>query len=302
MRFGVEIELDALDGRDFSLNPLSQGEMPKGYDLVASAVSGLGLEVEAHGWRHNHNNSIWVCKPDSSCGIELCSPVLEERRIDELLVVVDALNAMPELTSGPNCALHVHVDVTPLLSGPPESSDNLCSVLAWWVKCEPVMLDSVPGRRKNSRFCRCIGMTDLFGHDERVIPCMAVSKMSDKYLTLNTHHMVARKRSSIEFRMLEGTKNASLVRSWVEFVLNFVRRASAAGAPDDYRWVEAADVHRLIGSESCSRWLERRTMENLLDAPAGFWRARSDFEADRRRPPEVFGRTDASVIGAEMDK
>lgn len=302
MRFGVEIELDASDGRDFALKPLAPGEMPKGHDLVVKAISDLGLDIEAHGWKHNHNNSIWVCKPDSSCGMEVCSPVLDDGRIDEVLAVVDALDSIKELTSGPNCSLHVHVDVSSMLSGPPESSEELCSVLAWWVKCEPVMLDSVPGRRKNSRFCRCIGMTDLFGHEEKVIPCMTVSKLSEKYLTLNTHHMVARKRSSIEFRILEGTKDSSLVREWVNFVLNFVSRSREAGMPEDYRWVSRDEVCDLVESEESVRWLLKRTMENILDAPDGFWRSRAAFEAEFLSESSIFGRRDPCGIGAELDK
>ena len=302
MRFGVEIELDALDGRDLSVNPLLPGEMPSGYDLVTQVVSDLGLAVESHGWKHNHNNSVWVCKPDSSCGIELCSPVLDERRMDEVLLVVDALNDMPHLTSGPNCALHVHVDVSSLVAHVPEMSEDICAVLAWWVKCEPVILDSVPARRKNNRFCRCIGMTDIFDHDEMVVPFTAVSKLSEKYLTLNTHHMMARRRNSIEFRILEGTKDASLVESWLKFVLNFVRKAKSAGVPSDYRWVSAEDVHRLIDSGPCSRWLSDRIAENIMDAPEGFWRTRAEFESLGANISGVFGRKKSCGIGFEVDK
>jgi hypothetical protein len=167
MRFGVEIELDAADGRDFAVRPLVYGEMPAGYDRVVRIVSGLGMEIQHHGWKHNHNNSVWICKPDSSCGMELCSPVMDESEMGDLARVMDVLAADPVLTSGPNCSLHVHVDVSDLVEGIPESSGSLCSVLAWWVKCEPFMLESVPDARRNSRFCRCIGMTDLFDHEER---------------------------------------------------------------------------------------------------------------------------------------
>lgn len=291
MRFGVEIELDALDGRDFSLRPLSPGEMPAGVDLVVQTAAAVGLEVQTHGWKHNHNNSVWVCKPDSSCGIELCSPVLEESRIDEVLAVMDALKSRPEITAGPNCALHVHVDVSPFVSGLPESSESLCAILAWWIKCEAVMLDSVPSLRRNSRFCRCIGLTDLFSHDEKVVPCMAVSKLQDKYLTLNTHHLVGRKRNSIEFRVLEGTKDSGLCGSWVGFVLDFVRASVAAGLPDDYRWVSLEEVERFVSSPPSAAWLRARVLENSCESPSRFWRTRSDFEMSRLVASGIFGRT-----------
>lgn len=294
MRFGVEIELDATDGRDFAARPLAYGEMPAGYDRVMRLVSGLDMEIQCHGWRHNHNNSVWICKPDSSCGMELCSPVLDESRIEEVSRVMGALSADPELTAGPNCSLHVHVDVSGLLEGIPESSSPLCSVLAWWVKCEPFLLESVPHSRRNSRFCRCIGMTDLFDHDERVVPCLAVSKLRDKYLSLNTHHLVARKRYSIEFRLLEGTKDPSLTSSWVGFVLNFVRRASAEAVPDDYRWVSFDRFTSLVGSDHHMRWIEGRIAANFHGDSLRFWRA------VRASGKCIFGRT-PPLIAALVD-
>jgi hypothetical protein len=278
MRFGVEIELDSTDGRDFAARPLAPGEMPEGSERVASIVSGLGLEIQTHGWRHNHNNSVWICKPDSSCGMELCSPVMDESRMGELVAVMDALAAAAELTAGPRCSLHVHVDVSHMVGGIAEASDSLCSVLAWWIKSEPLMLASVPPARRNSGFCRCIGMTDLFDHEERVVPCLAVSKLRDKYLSLNTHHLVERKRNSVEFRILEGTKDSSLASSWIGFVLNFVRRASARPAPENYRWVDLDGLRSLVDSDAHMGWIESRIGENFHGDPGRFWGA-------------IFGRT-----------
>lgn len=285
MRFGVEIEMDATDGRDFAVRPLVYGEMPAGYDRVVSIVNGLDMEIQSHGWKHNHNNSVWICKPDSSCGMELCSPVMDESEIGDFVRVMDALAADHALTSGPRCSLHVHVDVSDMVEGIPESSGSLCSVLAWWVKCEPFMMESVPEARRNSRFCRCIGLTDLFDHEERVVPCLAVSKLRDKYLSLNTHHLVARKRNSIEFRLLEGTKDSSLASSWVEFILNFVRRSSSAGIPENYRWCSAEEFAELVGEGPHMEWIRSRIGDNSRLNSLRFWRARAEAEG------RLFGRT-----------
>lgn len=278
MRFGVEIELDATDGRDFAARPLAYGEMPAGHEKVVSIVRGLGMNIQSHGWRHNHNNSVWICKPDSSCGMELCSPVMDESEISDLVRVMDAMATDVALTSGPQCSLHVHVDVSDLIEGIPESSGSLCSVLAWWVKCEPFMMDSVPESRRNNRFCKCIGLTDLFDHEEKVVPCLAVSKLRDKYLSLNTHHLVARKRNSIEFRLLEGTKDSSLVRSWISFILNFVKRAATAGAPDNYRWAASKEFANLVGDSSHMDWINTRIQENCRPNSLLFWRSRTEVE------------------------
>lgn len=300
MRFGVEIEIDAIDGRDFASRPLSQGEMPAGSERVVEIVSSLGLEIQSHGWKHNHNNSIWICKPDSSCGIELCSPVLDEARIDEVLVVLDALAQDSLITCGPNCAFHVHVDVSSILTGPPESSLRLCSVLAWWVKCEAVFMDSVPSARKDSRFCRCIGMTELFDHDDPVVPHILVDKLKEKYLSLNTYHLAARKRQSIEFRMLEGTKDSCLASNWIRFVINFVRRTSELELPSDYKWISPSEVEFIVGSSELFSWLRGRVFANASRSKSRFWNARFMKEFNGFQTQPVFGQT-GSFIGIGGD-
>jgi len=138
-------------------------------------------------------------------------------------------------------------------------------------------------------------MTDLFDHEERVVPCLAVSKLREKYLSLNTHHLVARKRNSIEFRLLEGTKDSSLASSWVGFVLNFVRRASSAGTPWNYRWASPGEFADLVGQGPHMEWIEGRIRQNSRSNSLRFWRARAEAE------DLIFGRTSA-FIGELRDK
>lgn len=291
MRFGVEIEIDAFDGRDFLSSPLRPGELPEGVRQVADLVSGLGKEVQTHEWKNNHNNSVWICKPDSSCGVELCSPVLDETEAFEVLEVMDALKADERVSCGDSCAFHVHVDVSDLVDGIPESSARLCSVLAWWIKSEAVFIDAMPDRRKDSRFCRCIGFTDLFSHDERPVPCLAVNKLRDKYLTLNTHHLVSRKRNSIEFRLLEGTKEASVAMPWINLLINFVRGASSYSIPDDYTWLERNDVLEMFLTRDDALWLRGRIGQNRPANSSRFWIARDLALSDSSGREAFFGQT-----------
>jgi len=301
LRFGVEIEIESFDGRDFSSKPLAPGEMPSGAEEVSNLISRIGLEVECHAWGHDHNNFHWVCKPDSSCGIEVCSPVVDRSRVEDIRPVIEALASHPKVKCGRNCSLHVHIDVSEFVGASPESSESLGSVLAWWVKSEPVMVDCFPARRKNSRFCRCIGMTDIFDSDERVVPCRAVSKLRDKYLTLNTNHMVSRKRKSIEFRLMEGTLDFSLVRLWVEFLFCFVESAAARGMPNDYCWLDPGEVVNLLGSEYALPWMRPRVVKNLFDAPTPFWLERARIEYRKYLRMGFFGEN-RSFIGVAGNK
>ena len=38
-KFGIEIEFNSFDGRDFRKNPLDKGEMPLGIDYIADLVN-----------------------------------------------------------------------------------------------------------------------------------------------------------------------------------------------------------------------------------------------------------------------
>ena len=64
---GVEIELN-----------LIKENLKETIDYACCLVENLGLNCLSQGWSYNHNNTVWICKPDSSCGIEVCSPVLED--------------------------------------------------------------------------------------------------------------------------------------------------------------------------------------------------------------------------------
>jgi hypothetical protein len=138
-------------------------------------------------------------------------------------------------------------------------------------------------------------LTDLFDHEERVVPCLAVSKLREKYLSLNTYHLVERRRNSIEFRILEGTKDSHLASSWIGFVLNFVRQSAARPIPENYRWVELSDFESLIASDFYMDWILGRIAENWGGDSSHFWRSVADAEG------VVFGRM-PSFIDRLRDK
>ena len=160
-RFGVEIELNSSDNRDFQEFPLASGELPEGiYDIANMITNHLGEKTLVKGWHSTHHNDGWVLKPDRSCGIEVCSPVSKGwEGIKSICNVVDLFEKTPQILADGRCSLHVHVDVSDC------ATEEVAKILYWWIKCESVFLDSVPFSRKKNRYCQCIGMTDLFEHD-----------------------------------------------------------------------------------------------------------------------------------------
>ena len=76
-RYGVEIEVNSFDGLPRPLG-WEDGNLPEGIYYVGNLVKKITNErVLIHKWGNDHYNDSWVVKPDSSCGMEICTPVLK---------------------------------------------------------------------------------------------------------------------------------------------------------------------------------------------------------------------------------
>jgi hypothetical protein len=186
-------------------------------------------KVIVHKWGHDHNNDSWVVKPDGSCGMEVCSPVCKGwHGLKRVCKVIEAFSNEPKISADHRCSLHVHIDVSDL------SIEQLCSVIAWWVKCEPVFLDSVPPSRKKNRYCQFIGLWDLFEENSTLSMDQLIKKFGNsKYGSLNTYHLKMGKRQTIEFRIMEGDccKNPYMAKNWLRLLVHFVEPHLQAAAP-----------------------------------------------------------------------
>jgi hypothetical protein len=269
-KFGVEIEINAFDNRDFIKNPLQKGEFPKGIDEIVDLISSLGLKAEKQPWGYNHNNFNWICKPDASCGIEVCSPIFDFDDFSQLLEVVCAFDKDPRIITDHRCSFHVHLDVG-CVGGDIYASGHLCSLLAWWIKCEHIFIDFACSHRKTNRYCRFIGKTELFDHEEKVMLYRALSKLSDKYLTLNTYHLFNKKRSTVEFRLGEGTKDITFVKNWLLILKSFSQATRHNSCPNNYRWIEPEHFFDFLKlDQDLLKWfLERLIMNCEKTEPIG---------------------------------
>lgn len=298
-RFGVELELNSLDKRDFQKHPLNvnNNEQPKGIDYIAAAVQErLCKPVEIMGWHTTNNNSHWLIKPDRSCGMELCSPVVKGwLGIKEICQVADILRQDPVLSIDQRCSLHVHIEVEDM------SVEDVAKILTYWVKCEGVFLDSVPIRRKRNQYCQCIGMMDLFDHDTVWNADAIIKKLgSHKYYTANCYHLNKlltggnKGRRTIEFRIVEndGCADPYLIKNWLRLLVHFVEITRHLPIPMMYNpndpwsgfcWMDPADVMQLLGfsgnytlskgMEQTRNWFVARLNNNISkdDSLPGVW-------------------------------
>jgi len=297
-RFGVEIEVNALDGRDFVKYPLHSGELPRGVEYVADLLrENLGKSVIINKWHYTHNNGEWVIKPDSSCGIEICSPVSKRwSGLKEICKVIELLKNDPLVKADHRCSLHVHVEVSDLLMS------VLNRVLVYWIKSEPIFLDGVPDNRKLNRFCQCIGETDMFSLRDRFdTVCNKLGEQ--KYLTVNTYHYCKGKRKTIEFRIIgnEGCLNPYLVKNWVRLLVHFVEMAAATLPLVNYEvgnrlsafcWLDLEDVFDFLGFngnrelskglEQTRNWFLASIQANVLSKHKGVWSPRGREVTERQ--------------------
>jgi hypothetical protein len=175
-----------------------------------------------------------------------------------------------------------------------------------WIKCEPVFLDSVPTRRKRNRYCQCIGLSEEFKYNEDYSLNDLIKKLGvSKYYTLNTYHMLAASRPTIEFRIAENNAcvDSFLVKNWVRLLLHFVDQCASQPMPGPYKagdslsgllWLDPRQVMELLkftgghklskGIEQTRNWFLARLHSNVISPlPSVFsleGRKRARFEIE----------------------
>jgi hypothetical protein len=286
-RFGAEFEFCSFDNRDFKKYPLHEGELPEGiHDVASILMERLKVQVIVNKWHHTHNNEAWVLKPDSSAGIEMCSPVVKGwQGIKHVCRAIDAIQVEPKIKVDDRCGFHLHVEVSDC------NNEEIGSILAHWIKCESVFLDSVPLKRKRNKYCQQIGLCPFFAHDENVDAYWLIDKLGEmKYYTINTFHLIKNKRRTIEFRIAEGEGclDQYLIKNWSRLLLHFVERAKMLPLPGKYNpsnpwsgylWLDLKDVMNLMGFdgslskglEETRNWFLARIAENIRTNIDGLW-------------------------------
>lgn len=250
-RFGIELEINAFDGRN---RPPEGNNLPTGIDHVACVVSlSDPTNVDIKGYEHTDNNDSWVIKPDSSCGMEICTPIFKGwNGLKKVCNVVYALGQDPKIKVDERCSVHVHVEIADL------NHDDMAKVISWWLKCEPVFMDSVPTNRKRNRYCQFMGMTNLVQHDSKYRGMELIKRVGNvKYYSLNTNQFVRNGRKTLEFRIIEGNgcKDPYLIKNWIRLLIHFVEMTKHE-YPVEYEkgnqwsglcWLDVEDVLKVLG-------------------------------------------------------
>lgn len=281
-RFGTEIEINAFDGRNRPIG-WQDGKLPEGIHYVGHLVKKITNDrVLIHKWGNDHHNNCWIVKPDSSCGMEVCSPVYKGWwGVKQVCRVIEGMAHDPRIKADHRCSLHIHVDVGDM------TTENLGAVIGWWLKCEPVFMDAMPALRKRNRYCQYLGATDMFDAEVVLLPEVLIRKLGYcKYYSLNTYHLKNGKRPTIEFRTMdhESCLDPCLAKNWIRLILHFIERAVQYGVPKEYKeddpwtgyaWLDPKDVWQFLGFDSeryelspglvqVRNWFVQRMLVNCL--------------------------------------
>jgi len=120
-------------------------------------------------------------------------------------------------------------------------------------------MDAMVEPRKCNRYCKPIGLCDLFQADIEYDPYFLVENLADeKYFSVNTFHLAKEKRKTIEFRFMghEGCINAFTAKNWIRLLLHFVETATTNEYPAPYQegnawsslcWLDPVDVYNFLG-------------------------------------------------------
>lgn len=275
LRFGVEIEINAFDNKS---RPDSSCELPIGSENVALILNDVLKEkVMLSGWQNNHYNNLWFVKPDSSCGIEICSPILKGvQDIEKVSKLIGALKKN-NIKSDERCSFHVHIDVSNF------SHKDIVSIISWWIKLEAFFVDMVSFNRKCNHFCKLIAQSNIIKNvSKKYSFSYFLSNLGrSKYFTLNTHHYYKSKRKTIEFRVIDSSVCLSERDSfnWLYLLIHFVECSLCRGIPPKYKrgdpftgycWLDPIDAFNFLnftpkaeaGTSNIAKWTLDKLLEN----------------------------------------
>lgn len=220
-RIGVELEYNSFDklSRSNDVNNLPHGIYYFGQKISEK----LKKNVEINKWHQTNNNSNWLVKPDSSCGLEVCSPPAQfAQAMPEIREVIECLAGDKNIQADNRCSLHVHVEVADF------DDNDIIDLIERWIWYEHFFFFLTHPKRWLNRYCKPLGF--FYGFDDKKIlnakRCAEI--LSDnKYFALNFYHFQKGKRKTIEFRIMDASAclDPDDTINWCKLLLCFVEQS-----------------------------------------------------------------------------
>lgn len=266
-KFGVEIEVTAHTGKN----------------VIRDQIKAIDPNHAVQVYDNNHKdygNTAWSVKYDGSCkdadhkyGWEISSFV--GSGVDDIALIQNVTAKMRDggIKVNDNCSVHVHAEVADY------SRFQLAKLVALWMKIEPILLQMVPARRRESIYCVPLrkhyhkyeklefpdkkARNSFFsrikpaGHNDtnrRVTlnicnVCSAFDCDDDNYDYYDDYGGGAKykKRRTVELRLPEGSVDPRTVTNWIKMFVRFVSLSQNRLFPADLTPVGLHEMLRLFG-------------------------------------------------------
>ncbi len=219
----VDFDINHHFGLEFEFSYRTSRESLK--DIISNIVPRDQVKVTS--WQRNFNNTEWICKPDSSCGFEIVTPVLSKLNdLNTICKIVDLLKSYGVPTNK-QCGIHVHVESNML------KPSEIARIIAYWIKIEKIILFLFPKYRRSNKHCQPLRENKCITYNEKYLTRDLISMNSyDKYQSLNIR---GSKRGTLEYRLMEGTLDSEAVVNWTTFCLYFFQIALDNPYPKNLR-------------------------------------------------------------------
>ena len=224
-KFGLEYEFN----NDWSILSLMS-------DVVEEAT---GQYAEIRNYEHTYENyDLWVCKTDSSCGVELVSPILNGP--SKLKVAAEILLKLEDnaFDIDETCGQHVHVEIA-------DFTEKQKGIMAsYWMKIERFIVNGTPAHRRNNSYCTPITQKhDYVNANCAYEPEEVLRRMASGRDAINFGPPHS-SRKTIEFRFGEMTFDPEVIKNRVRFLIWFVEMCKILPAPSNLNWMTPKQVLR----------------------------------------------------------
>ena len=190
---------------------------------AARAISSAGVACNARDYNHD-TPSAWMAVPDGSLGgdmysAEIVSPILLTERLNEARTVSRALlNGGARVNTSTGFHVHMGANIIGL-------AHPLGNLVVNYYTAHPIFAKMVAPSRLNSRWCKVHTLDESHAIADRLNAGTFNFNSADRYYSLNLN-AVAR-HGTVEFRLHQGTLNASKALAWVEFLTAMVNYSMA---------------------------------------------------------------------------
>lgn len=257
-RIGVELEYNSFDkqSRSNDLNNLPNGIYYFGHKISER----INQVVEINKWHQTNNNSNWLIKPDSSCGLEVCSPPNQFRQcFPEIKKVVECLSSDKNIQADNRCSLHVHIEIGDF------DEHHILNLVEKWIWFEHFFFFLTHPQRWLNRYCKPLGF--FYGFDDKKIlnskRCLEILS-ENKYFAINFYHFQKGKRKTVEFRIMDASAcmDPEDTINWCKLLLCFVERCkvvnSAKVSISDFCYKNVEEVYEFL---KLNQYFETREVE-----------------------------------------